>query len=179
MLIGFALLGGAWSVNTADVASAQASPAYPTPADRDQDGLSDPKDACPASPGDLPNGCPSRLQADVRGGWRANALFSQLLFLTVKAQLGSRIVLHCAGKRGVCGFKTRTIRSTTKLLTGLTRYFKGRRVFRAGTTITVRVTRSRQIGLYERVVTQRGRRLPRVVNRCISTKGVVSPCSSA
>lgn len=144
-------------------------------ADRDRDGTADLADACPATPGDQANGCPRRLSADVRGMWRANALYSQLVSLTVRAPTGSRIAVRCRGARA-CGFSSRTIDRTTKELTGLTRYFRGRRVLPAGTIITVRVTRARQIGHYESVTTRRGRHLPRVVNRCISPRGIVQRC---
>lgn len=43
-------------------------------------------------------------------------------------------------------------------------------------TITVRVTRPEQIGLYQRLVTQTGRRLPKVTQRCVSTTGQVRAC---
>ncbi|MDP2710384.1 MAG: choice-of-anchor D domain-containing protein [Solirubrobacteraceae bacterium] len=148
----------------------------PRPADRDGDGVPDAADRCPSTPGDLLNGCPSELNADVRGRWRINNLFTQLVSLTVRAPTGSRIVLECSGKRGVCGFKKRYVRTTSTRVTSLTRSFRGRRIFPAGTTITVRVTRPLQTGTYERLVTRSGRRLPSVLNRCLTSRGTVRPC---
>lgn len=150
---------------------------YPLPADQDGDGVVDTADQCGTVFGDLQNGCPSELNADIRGRWRVNALLSQLMSLTVTAPTGSRISMRCSSiKRGACDFRTRIITRTTKRLTGLTRYFKGRRILPARVVITVRVTRRRQIGVYERLQTRLGRRLPSVTHRCVAATGRVQPC---
>ncbi len=149
---------------------------YPGPSDRDGDGIADTDDRCVSTPGDLKNGCPSELNAEVRGRWRVNAVFTQLLSLTVRAPTGSRIDLRCSARKGVCDFTKRIISRTTKRLTGLTRFFKGRRILPAKVTISVRVTRTQQIGVYERVVTRAGRRLPAVTNQCVTPTGKVQRC---
>jgi len=144
--------------------------------DDDRDGVRDTIDKCPAYPGDRQNGCPSELNADVRGVWRVNALFSKLLSLTVRTRIGSRIELRCKGRKGVCGFNKRTITRTTGRLTSLTRNFRGKRIFPAGTTITIRVTRVLQRGTYEQLLTRRGRKLPQVINRCVNAEQEVHEC---
>jgi len=149
---------------------------FPGPIDEDKDGVQDTLDKCPAYAGDRINGCPSELGADVRGVWRVNDLFSQLRSLTVRTKIGSRIELTCAGKKRVCGFRKRTIRQTTTRSTSLTRNFGRKRIFPAGTTITVRVTRTLQRGTYEQLLTRRGRRLPRVLNRCLNFENEVHEC---
>jgi len=146
------------------------------PSDRDDDGVRDSVDKCPGFAGNLPNGCPTLLNADVRGVWRVNDLLSKLVSLTVRAPLGSRIVLRCSGRKGACGFKTRTVARTTKRNTGLTRNFKRPRILPAGTRITVYVTKPRFRGTYERVLTRTGRRLPSVANRCLNASGEVQGC---
>lgn len=150
---------------------------YPVPGDRDNDGIVDTADRCVSTPGDLKNGCPSELNAEVRGRWRVNAVFTQLLSLTVRAPRGSRIDLRCSGQRGACDFTRRIISRTTSRITGLTRFFKGKRILPARVVISVRVTRAQQIGVYERVVTRTGRRLPTVTNRCVTPRGIVQRCS--
>lgn len=146
---------------------------YVLPVDDDGDGVANSADSCRSVAGDLRNGCPSKLAATVRGRWRGNALLTQLLSLSVRAPTGSKIDVRCSA----CSFNKRVITRTTKRTTALTRYFKGRRILRAGVMITVRVTRARQIGVYQRLVTRTGRRLPRVTNRCVSTTGRVQGCS--
>lgn len=160
-----------------DVRAAQ-TPAYPSPAiDTDGDGVPDAADTCPRAAGDLRNGCPSELNADVVGRWRVNNLLSQLLSLTVRAPTGSRISVRCGGRPALCPFRLRIVRGTTQRTTSLTRLFGRRRIFRARMIITVRVTRPRQIGVYERLETRTRRRLPKVRQRCIaSATGAVRPC---
>ena len=149
------------------------------PRDRDRDRIPDIVDSCPTVAGNLKNGCPGELPADVRGRWRVNALLSQLLSLSVRAPLGSRIELRCsARRRGVCGFRARTVYPTIRRTTSLTRYFKGRRIFPARTSITVRVTRAEQSGIYERLQTRTGHRLPQVTRRCIAAgTGRIQRCT--
>ncbi len=142
-------------------------PVVAPPPDADGDGVPDSSDLCRATPGNLANGCPSELNAEIRGVWRVNNLLSQLMTLTVRAATGSRITMRCSNARGSCGFNVRTIAKTTQRQTSLTRYFKGRRILPAGAIITVRVTRSLQIGSYKRLTTRRGRKLPRVLTRCL------------
>jgi hypothetical protein len=137
----------------------------------------DSADSCLSIAGDLKNGCPSELNAEVRGRWRVNTLLSQLLSLTVRAPLGSRIDVRCSGPRRACDFRQIVLARTTRRTTNLTRYFKGRRLLPAHVTIVVRVTRSQQIGVYERLLTRARRRLPQVTQRCITTTGVVRRCA--
>ena len=85
----------------------------------------------------------------------------------MRAPVGSRIDLRCGGRTKLCPFRTRIISKTTKRTTGLTNHFKGKRILRARMVITVRVTRPQQIGVYERLETRTGRRLPKVTQRCI------------
>jgi len=155
-------------------------PADPTPTpapDRDDDGVQDVLDSCPAVAGNRQNGCPSLLKADIRGRWRVNDRLSQLVSLTVVAPTGSRIVLSCMSeKKGACSFRQRIVRQTTRRITSLTRNFKGRRLLPAGTTIVVSVTRSRYRGTYERLLTRTESRLPRVINRCLNVEGRVQRC---
>ena len=146
--------------------------------DADRDGVVDIVDACIRVAGNLKDGCPSELNAAIRGRWRVNRLRSQLMSLTVRAATGSRIELRC-GRRGGCGFNQRTIPRTTRGLTSLTRFFRGRRVLRARVTIIVRVTHPQQVGTYERLLTRTGRRLPQVTQRCIAagTRARVTRCT--
>jgi len=144
--------------------------------DRDRDGVADLVDQCLSTAGDKRNGCPSNLNADVRGMWRVNGLLSKLVSLTVRAPIGSRIEVRCKGPRGACSFKTKIVRKTTRSLTGLTRNFRSPRIFPADTRITVFVTKARRRGTYERLLTRSGRRLPSVANRCLNTRLQVQRC---
>ncbi len=152
----------------------------PTPGVPDSDGdeVVDGVDFCPIVPGNLRNGCPSELNAQVIGRWRTNRLYSKLISLSVRATTGSRIELRCSGDRKKCGFTRRTITATTRRVTSLTRFFKGNRILSAGTSISVRVTRPLQVGTYKRLVTRRGRKLPKVTEGCLSARtGAVGPCA--
>lgn len=144
--------------------------------DRDRDGVPDAVDSCQSVPGDKRNGCPSELGADVRGLWRVNELLSKLVSLSVRAPTGSRIEVRCKGPRGACTFSSRVVKKTTKRITGLTRMFGRTRIFPAGTKISVFVSKARRRGTYERVLTRTGRRLPSVVNRCLSASLKVQRC---
>ncbi len=144
-------------------------PPVPPNADSDRDGVADRADACASSPGDLSNGCPSRLKVDIRGRWSVNRLFSKFMTLYVKAPTGSRIAVRCQSARKACPFETRIVIRTTRPTTGLTRWFKKARILPAGTVITVRVTRAGRVGSYERLALRTGRRPPLVANGCISS----------
>lgn len=148
------------------------------PKDADKDGVVDGEDGCVAVAGNLKNGCPGELNAYIRGRWRVNRLLSQLVSLTVRTTIGSRIEVRCGG-RGGCGFKQRTINKTTRQVTSLTRLFKGRRLLRARVSIVVLVTRPEQIGTYQSLRTRTGRKLPTVAQRCIAggTRAKVVRCS--
>ncbi len=137
------------------------------PSDLDHDGIPDQQDKCLHAPGNLSNGCPSQLNASVRGRWRVNALYTQLVFLSVDTTTGSNIELRCT-RRSACGFKRRVVHSTKRRITGLTRFFNGHKLLPAGVTITVIVTRRRQIGTYESLRTRSGRRLPKKTQRCVA-----------
>ena len=155
-------------------------PTTPTPGVPDSDGdeVVDGVDFCPIVPGNLKNGCPSELNAQVIGRWRTNRLYSKLISLSVRATTGSKIELRCSGDRKKCGFTKRTITATTRRVTSLTRFFKGSRILSAGTSISVRVTRPLQVGTYKRLVTRSGRRLPKVTEGCLSARtGAVGPCA--
>jgi len=160
----------------ATVVAARTDAAAPPDADRDGDGVADTSDSCASFAGNLLNGCPRRLDADVRVEWRLNELYSQLLSLTVRAPTGSRIVLRCKGRKGVCGFRTRTIAKTTEQRTSLTRTFRGARIFPARTSIILRVTKPLHHGTYQRLLTRNGRRLPRVIGRCLNAAAMVQRC---
>ncbi len=167
------------TVLPATVLPATVSPAATSPAaasDRDGDGVADASDSCPSFAGDRRNGCPSRLHAFIRGLWRTNDLYSKLVSLTVEAPVGSRIDLHCSGKKGACRFKTRTILKTTRRMTGLTRTFGATRILPAGTRIAIRVSRALLRGAYERLLTRAGRRLPEVARRCLNQRREVQRC---
>lgn len=153
-----------------------AQAAYPLPSDKDLDGVFDTADSCPLQAGDLRNGCPSELNAEVRARWQVNQLLTKLVSLTVAAPIGSRIQLSCGGRVKICGKNARVIARTTHRLTSLTKYFKAPRIYRAKLSILVRVTKPRQIGLYKRYQTRTGRRSPAVTERCLSTEGRVQPC---
>ncbi len=157
------------------VKAAQAE--YQLPIDRDADGVSDGADSCPLDAGDLRNGCPSELNAEVRGRWQVNRLLTKLVSLTVSAPIGSRIRLSCGGRVKICGKNPRVIARTTHRLTSLKKYFKAPRIYRARLSIIVRVTKPRQIGLYKRYETRTGRRAPATTERCLSTLGRVQPCA--
>lgn len=148
----------------------------PGPGDRDGDGIGSAADKCPTVAGDRSNGCPSELKADIRGLWRVNELLSKLVSMTVRAPVGSRIEVRCKARRGVCPFKTKIVKKTTKRTTGLTRSFGKQRIYPARTKISVFVTKARRRGTYERVLTRTGRRLPSVVNRCLGPRLQVLRC---
>jgi len=149
---------------------------YPLPTDKDLDGVADTVDSCPIQAGDLRNGCPSELNAEVRGRWQVNQLLTKLVSLTVAAPIGSRIQLSCSGRVKICGKTKHVIARTTHRLTSLTKFFKAPRIYRAKLSILVRVTKPRQIGLYKRYQTRTGRRSPAVTERCLSTEGRIQPC---
>jgi hypothetical protein len=150
----------------------------PTSGDSDGDQVVDSLDLCPTIAGDLKNGCPSELNAEIVGRWRVNALLSQLISLSVNTTIGSRIDLRCSGDHKKCGFSKRTIFKTTRRLTSLTHYFKGKRILSSSTSVTVRVTRPQQTGTYKRLVTRRGRKLPKVTQGCLSARtGAVTRCA--
>ena len=169
---------GATTVVSAAALIAVAPPA-PAPAaalDRDGDGVADIADGCPSFAGDRRNGCPSRVNAVIRGVWRVNDLFSKLVELTVTAPIGSRIDLRCSGPKDACPFASRTILSTTKRMTGLTRSFTAMRILPADTRITMRVSHPLQRGTYKRLLTRAGRRLPSVVQRCLDQRRQIQRC---
>jgi hypothetical protein len=145
-------------------------------ADRDKDGVRDAVDRCKTVPGDMRNGCPSLLNADIRGVWKVNSLLSKLVSLSVEAPKGSRIEVTCQGRRGVCAFGKLVIKKTTKRTTGLTRNFGRTRIFPAGTRIAVKVSKALKRGSYERLLTRTGRRLPSVADRCLNPSGKVLSC---
>ena len=152
-------------------------PPPPPAADRDGDGVPDGVDRCPSTAGAPGNGCPAPLRAKVRQSWRVSDLLSQLVSIRVSAPTGSRIVLTCHAKRGVCGFDKRTIAKTATGNTSLTRMFKGRRIFAAASKIVVRVTHPGRRGTYERALTRTRRRLPSVIYRCLYPRNVVHRCA--
>ena len=158
------------------VKAAQA-PEYPLPSDKDLDGVDDTADSCPFEAGDLRNGCPSELNAEVRARWQVNNLLTKLVKLTVAAPVGSRIQLSCGGRIKICGKNKRVIARTTHRLTSLTKYFKAPRIYRSRLSILVKVSKPRQIGLYKRYQTRTGRRAPAITERCLSTLGRVQPCA--
>lgn len=170
----FTVAGPALSREPSGVKAAQSQ--YPLPSDKDLDGVFDVADGCPLEAGDLRNGCPSELNAEVRARWQVNQLLTKLVKLTVSAPLGSRIQLSCSGRIKICGKTKHVIPRTTHRLTSLTKYFKGTRIYRARLSILVKVTRPRQIGLYKRYETRTGRRAPATTERCLSTAGRVQPC---
>jgi hypothetical protein len=152
------------------------SPAARTAADRDKDGVRDAVDRCKTVAGDMRNGCPSLLNADIRGVWKVNDLLSKLVSLSVQAPKGSRIEVTCQGRRGVCAFGKVIIKKTTARTTGLTRNFGRTRIFPAGTRITVKVSKALKRGSYERLLTRTRRRLPSVADRCLNPSGKVLSC---
>lgn len=153
---------------------------YPLPAqppDRDSDGVADSADACPSVAGNLKNGCPGELNAVVVGRWRVNALLTQLISLHVTAPTGSRIEVRCSTNGRGCDFRKRIVTRTVKRTTSFTSNFKGRRILPANVTITFRITRPEQLGVYQRLRTRTGRRLPQKTQRCITPAGTVRVCA--
>lgn len=167
--LGVALTGTGTGVPVADT---------PADADPDRDGVTGGRDRCPTIAGSLSNGCPGKLNADVKALWRVSSKQSQLLAMVVRAKVGSRIELRCSGARkAACGF-TKRIRKTTKLQTSLTRNFKGKRILPAGVSVIVEVTLPKHIGTYERLLTQTGRQLPKKTKRCLGSRsGQVMRCT--
>ena len=149
----------------------------PPPPDRDKDGVPDARDGCADAAGDLANGCPSQINGTIRGRWRVNRVMTQLVSLVVEAPVGSRINLRCEARRGVCPFTRKVITATSRRATSLTSYFGRRKVFPSGMNIFIRVTHDRQIGIYQRLLTRRGRKLPKVTRACIYTDGKARPCT--
>jgi hypothetical protein len=167
--------GATTVVSAAAVLAAGPLASAPAP-DRDRDGVADAADVCPSFAGDRRNGCPSRVNAVIRGVWRVNDLFSKLVELTVRAPVGSRIDLRCSGAADACPFASRTILRTTQRMTGLTRSFTAMRILPADTRITIRVSHPLQRGTYKRLLTRGGRRLPSVVTRCLDQRRQIQRC---
>ena len=140
--------------------------------------MPDVSDRCPSTAGEPASGCPAPLRAKVRQSWRVSDLLTQLLSIRVRAPTGSRIVLTCHAKKGVCGLRKRTIARTTRGNTSLTRMFKGRRIFAAASKIVVRVTHPGRRGTYERALTRTRHRLPSVIYRCLGSHNEVRRCAS-
>ncbi|HEX4363106.1 MAG TPA: thrombospondin type 3 repeat-containing protein [Solirubrobacteraceae bacterium] len=159
------------------VAGLQADGCPPAAMDTDQDGVPDAVDRCPTTSGDLANGCLSHLYGDIRGRWQTNRLLTKLVSLVVEAPVGSRIDLQCSGHKGVCPFTRVLIAQTSRPVMNLRSYFKKRIIFPNATSIAVRVTRPRQIGIYQHLVTRRNRKLPKVTRACIASNGKITPCS--
>lgn len=148
----------------------------PPPADRDRDGVPDRTDACAAVAGNLADGCPGPLGGTIRGRWQVNALLTKLVSLVVEAPIGSRINLRCSSPRRVCPFDRRVIARTKRRITNLTRHFGSRRILPSNVSIVVRVTHARRIGIYQRLVTRRDQRLPKVTRACIYPGAKIRPC---
>ncbi len=149
---------------------------YPVPTDTDGDGVVDDFDFCRLEPGDLRNGCPSELNAEVRGRWQVNRLLTKITRLTVVTPIGSRIELRCSGRIKICGKREHVIYRTTHRFTSLLRYFKKPRIYRAHLNILIKVTKSEKVGYYKRYKTRTGRKAPTVTERCLSPAGRVLPC---
>lgn len=145
--------------------------------DSDKDGIVDSKDLCDYEPGDMPNGCPSLLHADVHGHWKVNRLLTMMTSLVVNAPVGSRIEVTCSSRGNACRFSARVIQRTVTRVTSLTKLFGKTRIFPAGASIVVRVTRPRQLGRYEHLVMRAGLRIPRVAKSCIKDNGTLKGCS--
>ncbi|HUR86717.1 MAG TPA: thrombospondin type 3 repeat-containing protein [Solirubrobacteraceae bacterium] len=160
-----------------DQCPAQAGKAADGCADSDGDGRSDRVDKCPTVKGDGADGCPTAIGAKIAGRWLLNSRQTKMVSLTVEAPVGARIALTCTGRKPSCAFKKKTIASTKKASTSLTKLFGAKRIFAAGSTITVRVTVPGRIGTYQSLRMRTGRRLPQVTKRCVDLAGKVATCA--
>jgi hypothetical protein len=158
-----------------DKCPAQAGTAADGCPDTDADGVSDRVDACPKVKGDKANGCPSEIGATFPDQWLFVGRRTKVGTLAVRAPVGARIELRCAGTKRSCAFKVKTIKKTKKARTNLVPLFGRKRILDAGTLVTVRVTVAGRIGSYERL-TMRAGRLPKVSRGCISLAGKSVRC---
>ena len=158
-----------------DKCPAQAGTASDGCPDTDGDGVSDRVDACLKVKGDKADGCPSEIGATFPDLWLFVGRRTKVSTLAVKAPVGARIVVRCAGTKRSCAFKTKTIKKTRKARTNLVPLFGRKRVLDAGTTITVRVTVAGRIGTYERLRMRPGR-LPKVTRGCLDLAGKTTRC---
>jgi len=117
----------------------------------------------------------ARLATRVRAVWSLSRGLTKLVSLTVRAPLGSRIDIRCKGKRGACPFATRIITETKKSTTSLTSRFNRKRSMRAGTAITVRVSKRTAIGTFDKFTLRSGRK-PKVSKGCVTERGIVRRC---
>jgi hypothetical protein len=158
-----------------DRCPAQAGTAADGCPDTDADGVSDRVDACPKVKGDKANGCPSEIGATFPDLWLFVGRRTKVGTLAVKAPVGARIELRCAGTKRSCAFRTRTIKKTKRARTNLVPLFGRKRLLDPGTAITVRVTVAGRIGSYERL-TMRAGRLPKVARGCLDLSGKTKRC---
>jgi hypothetical protein len=158
-----------------DKCPAQAGTAADGCPDTDADGISDRVDACLKVKGDKANGCPSEIGATFPDLWLFVGRRTKVSTLAVKAPVGARIVVRCAGTKRSCAFKTKTIKKSKKARTNLVPLFGRKRVLDPGTTITVRVTVAGRIGTYERLRMRPGR-LPKVTRGCLDLTGKTARC---
>lgn len=109
-------------------------------ADTDSDGVLDDVDKCDRLKGtEQEAGCPTRLRADATLRARPTANGIQLLGLSVTAPRGSRVAVDCS--RG-CGRQVKRARSEVRFGA-----LRGRRLS-AGSSLVIRVTKRRAIGVY-------------------------------
>ena len=135
-----------------------------------------PPEEAPAAPAGTRSAPTSKapFKALVLATWKVSGPFTKLLSLRLRAPVGVRVDVRCAGKG--CAFRRRILGHTRRSPTSLTRYFGAKRRLAAGATVTLRVTTRNGAGIYQRMVTRR-RAKPTVTRGCISIKGTLYRCT--
>ncbi len=147
--------------------AAQPAPAPATP----EPPSGTPPSTTPGTPSAATSKAP--FKALVLATWKLSARDTTLLSLRVRAPVGARLDVRCAG-RG-CVFKRRIVKHMRRSPTSLTRSFGSKRRFSPGATITVRVTRKGP-GIYQRMAIRRHSK-PTVTRGCISRTGTLYRCA--
>jgi hypothetical protein len=125
-------------------------------ADRDDDNVFDPIDACPDQPGVAPSGCPRELAATPKLTAVATGSGIIVKRLSVSATKGSKVEVRC--RRRCSGHQARTAGVVSfPMLRG--------RALPAGAVIEIFVTKSQAIGRYVRYEIERGNF--KRVDRCL------------
>lgn len=127
----------------------------------------------PAPPGSLPEPAPALfpLLTVVESGGRLTARGARLSLLSVRAPVGATAALRCRGSD--C-----PARGQSRAVSGVTRFRRFQRSFRAGTVLELRIWRPGAPGKYTRFEVLRGRE-PARRDRCmVADSSAPAPCPS-